>query len=406
MDHIHVTSETKKLKKVLLHRPGKEFFSLCPETLERFTYDDMLWTERAMQEHAAFASTLTDHGVDVIYLEDLVAEALSTDSSVRQQFISQFVEEAGIKSEFYRKKVHELLSEIKDNKQMILKTMEGIYANDLDIKDENRKLVDFVESGNRIIMDAVVSPMFTRDPFSCIGDGVSINKMRNYTRYRETLYGDYIFKYHEEYKDVPQYYERTNEATIEGGDIVILNEHVLAVGISLRTEPDAIEALARNLFENEQEKFETVLAFKIPAVWSMMHLDTVLSFVDIDKALVYPEIIKTLQIFEIKNDGKQGLRIKELQGDLAKILSGYLHEDIELIPCAGGDVVAAGREQFYDGNNILCLNPGTIIAYDRNVRTNEYLRKKGVHVVEIQSSELSRGRGGPHCMTMPFIRED
>ena len=255
----------------------------------------------------------------------------------------------------------------------------------------------------------VVAPMpnlyFTRDNFAMIGNGVSINRMYSVTRNRETIYGEYIFKYHPDFKDVPQYYSRYNTFHIEGGDILNINDHVLAVGISQRTEPDAIDALAHNIFNDETSPIDTILAFNIPNNRAMMHLDTVFTQIDTDKFTIHPGIMGPLTVFEITPEG-DGIKVKEMTGKLEDILEKYVGVPVELIPCGGGDRIAAEREQWNDGSNTLCIAPGTVVVYERNDVTNKVLEEKGIKLVVIPSAELSRGRGGPRCMSMPIWRED
>ena len=252
---------------------------------------------------------------------------------------------------------------------------------------------------------------FTRDNFASIGNGISLNHMYSVTRNRETIYAEYIFKYHPEFKDqVDKYYNRDIPYSVEGGDILNLNEHILAVGISQRTKAEAIDELAKNLFKDKHCQINTVLAFNIPNSRAFMHLDTVFTQIDRNKFTYHPGIMDTLQVFEITegNDenSDEDLNVVEINDSLENILSTYLKMPITLIPCAGGDKVAAEREQWNDGSNTLCIAPGTVIVYDRNNITNQVLRENGLKVLEIPGAEISRGRGGPRCMSMPLIRED
>ena len=248
---------------------------------------------------------------------------------------------------------------------------------------------------------------FTRDPFASIGNGVSLNRMYSVTRNRETIYAEYIFEYHPEYKGlVDKYFDRYSAYHIEGGDILNLNEHILAVGISQRTSADAIEELAHKIFEDKDAKINTILAFDIPVCRAFMHLDTVFTQIDKDKFTYHPGIMGTLKVYEITSDGEDGLNVKEKSASLERILEEYLDREITLIPCAGGDKIGAEREQWNDGSNTLCIAPGVVIVYDRNNITNELLRDNGIKVLEMHSAELSRGRGGPRCMSMPLQRSD
>ena len=410
MGSIHVTSEIKPLKKVLLHRPGKELLNLTPETLERLLFDDIPFLKVAQQEHDAFAKILKDNGVEVVYLEDLMAETLTLNPEIKSKFIKQFIYEAGIRTPKYKNIVFDYLNAIQNPKDLVLKTMEGINLNELDYeaRDIENSLVDLVSEESKFICDPMPNLYFTRDPFASIGDGVSLNRMYSVTRNRETIYAEYIFEYHPEYKGkVDKYYDRYNAFHIEGGDILNLNDHVLAVGISQRTCPDAIELLARNVFEDDDCKIATILAFNIPVSRAFMHLDTVFTQIDYDKFTYHPGIMGTLEVFEItKGKEEDEIKVKKMTNTLEKILEKYLKQDITLIPCAGGDRIAAEREQWNDGSNTLCIAPGVVVVYERNDMTNALLRQHGIKVLEMPSAELSRGRGGPRCMSMPLVRED
>ena len=228
------------------------------------------------------------------------------------------------------------------------------------------------------------------------------------TRKRETIFAQYILAHHPEYSPgLRYYYHREYLNRIEGGDILVLSPKVIALGISQRTTPEAIETLAKNLFLDETGEVETVLALDIPRIRAFMHLDTVCTQLDRDKFLVHPGILGTLRVFEIrKGNGISGLTVRELNKDLKSILSEYTETDrVTLIKCGGSDRIVSEREQWNDGSNTLCVRPGTVIAYDRNNVTNKLLREHGITVLEIPSSELSRGRGGPRCMSCPLERE-
>ena len=205
---------------------------------------------------------------------------------------------------------------------------------------------------------------------------------------------------------VPRYYDREMHASIEGGDVLNLTADTLAIGISQRTSPDAIEAAARNLFRDEGSRIRTVLAFSIPVSRAFMHLDTVFTQIDRNRYTVHPGILGPLTVYEI-TPGKEpeNLRIRRIDDKLGHILEAYTHvDDVQLIYCGGDDMIAAAREQWNDGSNTLCIAPGKIVVYDRNNVTNEILDKAGVSLLRMPSAELSRGRGGPRCMSMPLIR--
>ncbi len=413
MSVINVTSEIKPLKEVLVHRPGKELLNLTPDTLQRLLFDDIPFLKVAQAEHDEFVQILRDNGIKVFYLEDLMAETLDANPKVKEKFLKQFIKEAGVTTPKYRDLLFEYLMSFDDNKEFVLKTMEGIQISELD-RDKRvmeKSLVDLVTEETSFIAEPMPNLYFTRDPFASIGSGISLNKMYSVTRSRETIYAEYIFNYHPKFKgQVEKYFDRYNDCHIEGGDALNLNDHVLAIGISQRTEAAAIDLIAKNIFKNPNCKIDTILAFNIPNSRAFMHLDTVFTQIDVDKFTYHPGIMDTLQVFEITEgddpDSDEDLNVKEINDSLENILETYLGREITLIPCAGGDKISAEREQWNDGTNTLCIAPGTVVVYNRNNITNEILREHGIKVLEMSSAELSRGRGGPRCMSMPLVRED
>ena len=404
---IHVKSEIGKLKKVMLHRPGQELEHLVPEDLERLLFDDIPYLKTAKIEHDMFAEIMRGQGVEVVYLEDLTADVLKNPEK-KEQFVREFIAEGGASAAKVRDQLYDYLMKISDEKELVLKTMSGIRASELNVK-MSCPLVSLVKKESQFLLDPIPNLYFTRDPFACIGNGVSLNRMYSRTRRRETLYGKYILKYNPDFAGkVPFYYDRDMDFSIEGGDILNLSNKVIAIGISQRTTPEAIELLAQNIFVDKASEIETIIALDIPAVRAFMHLDTVCTQVDYDKFTIHPGIMQTLRIFEIKPGDRKGqLKVTESDAMLSDILAKYLELDkVTLIKCGGKDRIASEREQWNDGSNTLCIEPGKVVVYDRNYVTKEILRQHGIEVLEMASSELSRGRGGPRCMSMPLERED
>jgi arginine deiminase len=406
MSLLNVKSEIGELKKVLLHRPGRELENLTPRWLEQLLFDDIPWLDKAIEEHDAFADIYRKAGVEVLYLVDLVQETLDQDQKLKEQFIEQFILEANVTSETMKKVIFKYLMDIESTKKMIEMTMAGIRKTEVP-NFTKRTLSDYIRD-YPFITDPMPNLYFTRDPFAVIGKGVCLSKMYSVTRSRETIYGEYIFKYHPEYgKNTELYYDRDFKAKIEGGDILVLSDEVIAIGVSQRTHPAAIEKLAKNLFYQYDTSFKTVLAIDIPKKRAFMHLDTVFTQVDYDKFLVHNEMHNTMKAYAITKStkGVNKLDVTPIEDKLDKILAKYLNEDITLIPCGGDDSVAGDREQWNDGANTIVIRPGEVIVYERNHITNDILESLGVKVHKMSSSELSRGRGGPRCMSMPFYRK-
>jgi len=410
---INVKSEIGTLKKVLLHRPGNELLNLTPDTLSRLLFDDIPFLPEAQKEHDEFAHILKENGIEVVYLEDLMAEVLELGDDIENKFIRQFIFEAGIRTPKYKELVFDYLKSFVNKKELVLKTMEGIKIEEIPRKkrEVEKSLVDLVSDESEFLADPMPNLYFTRDPFASAGNGVILNKMYSVTRNRETIYAEYIFNYHPEYKGkINKYYDRYLPYHIEGGDVLNLSNHVLAVGISQRTESGAIDELAKNMFRNPDCEIDTILAFNIPESRAFMHLDTVFTQIDYDKFTFHPGIMDTLEVFEITEgdipDSDEDLNVKKVEGSLEEILERYLGRKVTLIPCAGGERISSEREQWNDGTNTLCIAPGVVVVYDRNNITNNILREHGIKVLEMSSAELSRGRGGPRCMSMPLVRED
>ncbi|WP_281694522.1 arginine deiminase [Collinsella tanakaei] len=408
---LHVPSEIGALKKVCLHRPGEELLNLPPFELERLLFDDVPFLEVAQEEHDTFAQILRDQGVEVLYLEKLVAEVFDTVPEAREEFLDQYIAEAGIKGQEMPKVVREKLNSITDNLEFVQKTMAGLTKAEIDMPLHASTTLDSLvntDSESDLIIDPMPNRYFTRDPFAVVGNGVCLNRMYSVTRNRETLYGKYIFKYHPDYKDVSLYFRRDAAFHTEGGDVLNINEHTLAVGISQRTQAAAIDVMAQNIFWNSDSKVDRILAFDIPNNRAMMHLDTVFTQIDVDKFTIHPAIMGTLKVYELTPGTTPGdVKIKEISDTLEHILEDATGVDqIKLIPCGGGDPIAAAREQWNDGSNTLAVAPGKICVYARNTVTNDVLYKEGLDLLVVPSAELSRGRGGPRCMSMPFWRED
>lgn len=404
---IHIYSEIGKLKTVMLHRPGKELENLAPAFLQRMLIDDIPYLKIAQEEHDMFAATLRKHGVKVLYLEDLLADALK-DKGKRTKFIDQILEESGIKD---KDQLHDVLRNYLldlSNKDMVAKVISGIRKDE--VKIDEPSLADLAEAPDYpFYLDPMPNVYFTRDQQAAIGNGMTVNRMTFRARRRESLFMETILRNNPLFaqKQIPVWRDRYHHGRLEGGDELVLNKNVLAVGISQRTSATAITELAQSLFNHSS--FNKILAIKIPHNHAMMHLDTVFTMINYNQFTVHPFIMDksgAIDIYVLEPDGKEQLKITH-KTDLVRVLKEYLNlDEIDLIPTGGADAVAAPREQWNDGSNTLAIAPGEVITYDRNYVSNEILREHGILVHEIRSSELSRGRGGPRCMSCPLVRED
>lgn len=405
---IHVNSEIGKLKTVLLKRPGREVENLTPEIMERLLFDDIPYLKVIQKEHDEFAKALEDNGVEVLYLEKLAAEAIDA-GNAKETFVEKVLSESNIESPSVYEGLKNYLLDM-ETKDMVIAIMEGVRKKDVHTKKEHLSDVSN-DDDYPFYMDPMPNLYFTRDPAASMGNGLTINRMMFEARQRESLFMEAIMEYHPRFanSDVQIWRDRNHTSFMEGGDELVLNEKTLAIGISQRTSAQAIEELALELF-SKGSTFEKILAIKIPNVRAMMHLDTVFTMVDYDKFTIHPGILRiggSIDVYVIEEGDEPGKVKITHETDLEKSLKDVLGvEELTLIPCGGGDAIAAPREQWNDGANTLAIAPGVVVTYDRNYMSNELLREHGIKVIEISSSELSRGRGGPRCMSMPLVRED
>ena len=401
---IHNFSEIGKLNKVLLHRPGLELEALTPSTMERLLFDDIPYLKVAQEEHDRFAEILRENGVEVVYYVDETAKALAT-PQLQQQLIEEFLDLSLITSEGMRNQLIEYLMGM-DPKTMVTKLIAGIKKNEVP-SETVQSLMDLIHDDYPYISDPMPNLYFTRDPGACVGNGINIHHMHTQERRRESLLLKYMFKYNRDFASVEnmQWYDVEDDYSIEGGDVLVLSKDMVAIGLSQRTTIAGIECFAKNLLSNSE--FKKVLVFDIPKSRAFMHLDTVFTMVDYDKFTIHPEIEGPLGVYEITLGAGGKLEFNAMKDELQNILAMELGlPAVELIRCGGGDLIAAQREQWNDGSNTLCIAPGTVVTYERNYVTNDLLDKRGIKVLSIPSAELSRGRGGPRCMSCPVNRDD
>lgn len=397
-------SEIGKLNKVLLHRPGVELEALTPSTIGRLLFDDIPYLKIAQEEHDKFSKVLKDNGVEVVYYEDLLTEVISN-KSLKNSFINDFLSLSKINAKGLRTSITDYLLKLND-KEMVSKIIAGIKREDIK-QTAPMSLMDLTDDVYPFVSDPMPNLYFTRDPGACVGNGICINRMHTPARKRESLLLKYIYLYNEDFasKTDLMWYDISDNFSIEGGDILVLSKDICCIGLSERTTVSGAESFAKNVLSKSD--FKKVLAFNIPKSRAFMHLDTVFTMVDYDKFTIHPEIEGPLEVYEMTLDKEGELKFNALKDELDNILSKELNlPSVKLIRCGGNDLLASQREQWNDGSNTLAIAPGKVITYERNYVTNELLMKNGLTVLTVPSAELSRGRGGPRCMSCPVNRED
>jgi arginine deiminase len=409
-----VFSEVGALKKVLLHRPGKEMETLTPEVLENLLFEDIPWLKKLREEHDGFADALRRSGVQVFYYSDLLQKILK-EKPVAAEAADHLISTGRIPQSRLREEIRELLAGM--NPADLADVMiSGLRKDAVPHSDDEKRLSWWIQEDFPFYINPLPNLYFTRDPGAMIGRGLAVSAMQTRARNRETFLLDLLRRHHPMFSGVGGnlWYSPDMGDSLEGGDVMVLSDKAVAVGASVRTGSDAIETLARGLFEKDSGIRE-VLVIRIPAARAYMHLDTVFTMVDRDSFTLFPGVEDSIRVFHLtpgsigprggsSGGGRSSIRIREAE-NLKKGLAGVLGMPVRILRSGGKDRGAAAREQWNDSANTLAVKPGTVITYNRNTASNEALEKAGIRVLEIEGSELVRGRGGPRCMSMPLERE-
>ena len=389
-----VDSEVGRLRTVMLHRPGPELSRLTPRNNDRLLFDGIPWVGRAQQEHDAFAAALRSRGVEVLYLTDLLTEALVVPEAREETIVAALTDPR--LGDSLRRRVSAYLREL-DAEALAAVLTGGLAHEEL---AGGRGLVFTLMDRHDFVIDPLPNLLFTRDSSVWVRDRVAVTSLAMPARVRETTLTRAIYTYHPRFAAVEHLYEPGWEP-VEGGDVLLLAPGVLAVGTGERTTPAGVERLARRVFATGVA--HTVLAVPIAQERATMHLDTVCTMVDIDAVVMYPNLADTMSALTVTVDGDD-VRVTGAEPFLLAAATAMGIDTLRVID-TGLDPVTAEREQWDDGNNTLALAPRLAVAYERNIETNARLEEAGIEVIAISGSELGSGRGGPRCMSCPMSRD-
>lgn len=400
----HIGSEIGKLRTVLVHRPGIEIARITPDNKEALLFDDLLWLERAQEEHDRFTEIMSGRGIEVVYFEDLLRDILDMEES-RGAIIDDIITPArcgAAVAERLRASLRDA-----DCDRVVDVLLGGLLERELPEWGVDPLFADLVADRFHYVLRPLPNLLFMRDNAAWVGDGLIVGVLATPARERESLYMKELYRHHPRFRDekFPVWYGTGPDdhypASIEGGDVLVLAEDTLMVGLGERTAPAAVELLARRLLSDSP--IEKIIVVHLRQTRAVMHLDTVFTMVDRSVFNVFPGLLEEVDVHVITG-ARVGLKVTRSDGIESALRQALDLDEITFV-ATGGDAIGQLREQWDDGNNTLAIEPGVVIAYQRNRETNRRLLDAGVEVLELDASELCRGRGGSRCMTQPIHRD-